>query len=407
MALLPVNEALQMLLADKAPCVQETLPLHQAGDRVLAKSIYASFNQPPFNASAMDGYAIRFEDASTLPVSLKLIGKSAAGNGFTGEVKSGEAVRIFTGAPLPTGCDTVIIQENTSRTSDGFVTLLEGVEKGRHIRRAGLDFKTGDCLLQSGHIFSPASLSLAAASGHAEVSVYKQPLAVILATGDELVAVGTQPGPNQIVSSNSYGVADIIRRNGGQPQDAGIVPDQLSVIEDAIHQAAMSDADILVTLGGASVGDHDYMHKALINCGVQLNFYKIAMRPGKPLMFGQLEREGRQPLFILGLPGNPVSSLVCAYVFLAPLVACLAGKPSTTQLSTARLATNMPANGPRRDYARALISRQPNGELLASPIALQDSSMLTTMSNANALLIREANAAPAASGDNCQIILLK
>ncbi len=406
MALLPVDEALRLLLADKMPSSHENVALHQAGNRVLATSIFASFNQPPFDASAMDGYAIRFADAEQLPVTLKVIGESAAGKGFDGTLKSGEAVRIFTGAPLPAGADTVVIQENTKQENDQ-VTLLEDVEKGRHIRLSGLDFRVGECLLQTGHVLDPASLSLAAASGHAKLQVYTQPRTAILATGNELVPVGTVPAADQIVSSNSYGVAEIVRRNGGVAEDLGIVPDDLVKIEQSIRNVAASDADILITLGGASVGDHDLVHKALINCGVDLGFYKIAMRPGKPLMFGTLARDGKKPLLVLGLPGNPVSSLVCSYVFLAPLVARLAGKTPMTRIASAILAQDMAENGNRRDYARATLAYDSNGELLATPLPVQDSSMLTVITRADGLLIREPFAKAAKRGERCPILLIR
>ncbi|MCF7645674.1 molybdopterin molybdotransferase MoeA [Bacillus subtilis] len=406
MALLPVDEALRLLLADKMPSGHENVALHQAGNRVLATSIFASFNQPPFDASAMDGYAIRFADAEQLPVPLKVIGESAAGKGFDGTLKSGEAVRIFTGAPLPAGADTVVIQENTKQENDQ-VTLLEDVEKGRHIRLSGLDFRDGECLLQTGHVLDPASLSLAAASGHAKLQVYTQPRAAIFATGNELVPAGTVPAADQIVSSNSYGVAEIVRRNGGVAEDLGIVPDDLAEIEQSIHNVASSDADILITLGGASVGDHDLVHKALINCRVDLGFYKIAMRPGKPLMFGTLARDGKKPLLVLGLPGNPVSSLVCSYVFLAPLVARLAGKAPMTRVASAVLAQDMAENGNRRDYARATLTYDSNGELLATPLPVQDSSMLTVITRADGLLIREPFAKAAKRGDRCPILLIR
>ena len=406
MALLPVDEALRLLLADKMPSGHEIVALHEAGDRVLATSIFASFNQPPFDASAMDGYAIRFADAEQLPVTLKIIGESAAGQGFRGTVKSGEAVRIFTGAPLPTGADTVVIQENTQQ-ENGLVTLLQDVEKARHIRLSGLDFRDGECLLQTGHILDPASLSLAAASGHAQVQVYKRPQVAILATGNELVPAGTKPAADQIVSSNSYGVAEIVRRNGGTATDMGIVSDDLAQIEQAVRKIANSDTDILVTLGGASVGDHDLVHKALINCGVDLSFYKIAMRPGKPLMFGQLLRGDKSPLLVLGLPGNPVSSLVCSYVFLAPLVARMAGKTPATHIAGAKLAQSLPANGNRRDYIRATLTRDSAGELLATPLPVQDSSMLTVITRADALLIREPFAEAAQTDDHCQVLMIR
>ena len=406
MALLPVDEALRLLLADKMPSGHENVALHQAGNRVLATSIFASFNQPPFDASAMDGYAIRFTDAEQLPVTLKVIGESAAGKGFDGTLKSGEAVRIFTGAPLPAGADTVVIQENTKQDGDQ-VTLLEDVEKGRHIRLSGLDFRDGECLLQTGHVLDPASLSLAAASGHAKLQVYTQPRSAILATGNELVPAGTVPAADQIVSSNSYGVAEIVRRNGGVAEDLGIVPDDLAEIEQSIRNVAASDADILITLGGASVGDHDLVHKALINCGVDLGFYKIAMRPGKPLMFGTLARDGKKPLLVLGLPGNPVSSLVCSYVFLAPLIARLAGKTPMTRIASAILAQDMAENGNRRDYARATLAYDSNGELLATPLPVQDSSMLTVITRADGLLIREPFAKTAKRGERCPILLIR
>ena len=406
MALLPVDEALRLLLADKMHSGHEMVALHEAGDRILATSIFASFNQPPFDASAMDGYAIRFADAEQLPVTLKIIGESAAGQGFSGTVKSGEAVRIFTGAPLPAGADTVVIQENTQQ-ENGLVTLLQDVEKARHIRLSGLDFRDGECLLQTGHILDPASLSLAAASGHAQVQVYKRPQTAILATGNELVPAGTKPAADQIVSSNSYGVAEIVRRNGGTATDMGIVSDDLAQIEQAVRNVANSDADILVTLGGASVGDHDLVHKALINCGVDLSFYKIAMRPGKPLMFGQLLRGDKSPLLVLGLPGNPVSSLVCSYVFLAPLVARMAGKTPATHIAGAKLAQSLPANGNRRDYIRATLTRDSAGELLATPLPVQDSSMLTVITRADALLIREPFAQAAQTGNHCQVLMIR
>ncbi len=406
MALLPVDEALRLLLADKMPSGHENVALHQAGNRVLATSIFASFNQPPFDASAMDGYAIRFTDAEQLPVTLKVIGESAAGKGFDGTLKSGEAVRIFTGAPLPAGADTVVIQENTKQEDDQ-VTLLEDVEKGRHIRLSGLDFRDGECLLQTGHVLDPASLSLAAASGHAKLQVYTQPRTAILATGNELVPAGTIPAADQIVSSNSYGVAEIVRCNGGVAEDLGIVPDDLVKIAQSIRNVAASDADILITLGGASVGDHDLVHKALINCGVDLGFYKIAMRPGKPLMFGTLARDAKKPLLVLGLPGNPVSSLVCSYVFLAPLVARLAGKTPMTRIASAILAQDMAENGNRRDYARATLAYDSNGELLATPLPVQDSSMLTVITRADGLLIREPFAKAAKRGERCPILLIR
>lgn len=406
MSLLPVDEALHLLLDKRSPSRTETIELHAAGGRVLAQVIYASHNQPPFDASAMDGYAIRSTDAQILPVSLRIIGESAAGARFDGVLQDGEAVRIFTGAPLPEGADTIVIQENT--TSNGqLTTILEGVELGRHIRRAGLDFSTGECLLTKGTQLDAGSLSLAAASGHAQLTVYQKPVVAILATGDELVTPGSERGPDQIISSNSYGTAEIIRRNGGQAVDMGIVPDQMEKLEQAIHSAFASEADILVTLGGASVGDHDLVHKALTNCGVKLDFWKIAMRPGKPLMSGTLTRPDGRSMQVLGLPGNPASCLVCGYVFLAPLVATLAGQPNHATIIEAQLTSPMPENGNRRDYARVTLAQGADGIWQANLLPLQDSSMLTVIARADGLLIREPHVAAAQAGETCRVLLLK
>jgi len=402
MALLPVEEALARLLADAEPLGAEIMPITQAGGRVLARPVEAHHTQPPFDASAMDGYAIRADDAVTVPAQLKVIGESAAGRRFAGSIAAGEAVRIFTGAPVPPGADTVQIQENTERLVDGAILVLQTVAKGRNIRRAGLDFSKGDTLLQPGRILDPAALSLAAAANNAALHVVRRPKVAIIATGDELVAPGEVPGPDQIISSNNLGIAEIIRIHGGEALDLGIVGDRIEQIETAIGAAVDKDADILVTLGGASVGDHDLVHAALTRRGMALDFWKIAMRPGKPLMFGRL-----QGLRVLGLPGNPVSSLVCGHLFLAPLVSALAGRPYRPDIRMALLGADMPANDQRRDHVRAEIHPNEQGELIATPLPLQDSSMLSALARANGLIIREPHAEPARTGDPCKVFMLR
>ncbi|PRD42243.1 molybdopterin molybdenumtransferase MoeA [Phyllobacterium phragmitis] len=407
MALLAVDEALAQLLADAKPLGEEILPTARAGGRVLSRPVQAHHSQPPFDASAMDGYAIRAADVASVPAQLKVIGESAAGHRYAGAVAAGEAVRIFTGAPVPPGADTVLIQENTERLADSAINILQTVAEGRNIRRAGLDFSKGNVVLQPGRILDPAALSLAAAANNAQLHVVRQPKVAIIATGDELVAPGAVPGPDQIISSNNIGVTEIVRINGGETRDLGIVDDDIDHIETAIGAAIENGADILVTLGGASVGDHDLVHAALTRRGMKLDFWKIAMRPGKPLMSGRLQGLNGAPLRVLGLPGNPVSSLVCSYLFLAPLVSALAGRPYQPDIRTARLGVDMPANDLRRDHIRAQIIADENGEPVATPLSLQDSSMLSALARANGLIIREPHAQAARAGEPCEVFMLR
>ncbi|GGA85698.1 molybdopterin molybdenumtransferase MoeA [Brucella endophytica] len=402
MALLPVDEALARLLADATALGEETIPLMQAGGRVLARPVTARHTQPPFDASAMDGYALRGADVASVPVELTVIGESAAGKRFSGTVAPGEAVRIFTGAPVPDGADTVLIQENTERLSNDRVRVLASVAPGKNIRRAGLDFTKSETLLTPGRVLDAADLSLAAAANNAALAAIRQPKVAILATGNELVPPGGTLGPDQIIASNTVGIAEIVRRNGGVVCDLGIVPDKVERIEAAIGTAVEEGVDILVTSGGASVGDHDLVHAALSARGMELDFWKIAMRPGKPLMFGRLKT-----LRVLGLPGNPVSSLICAHLFLVPLVAALGGRAYKPDIRTARLESDLPANGSRRDHIRAQIIVGRDGALFASPLPQQDSSVLSALARADALIIREPHTAPARAGDPCQIYMIR
>ncbi|MCT8999489.1 molybdopterin molybdotransferase MoeA [Chelativorans intermedius] len=401
MTLIPVDEALERVLEGLAPLDHETVPLAEAAGRVLAAPLTARRTQPPFDASAMDGYAVRAADVAQAPAVLAVIGESAAGRRFAGKVGSGEAVRIFTGAPVPAGADTILIQENTERLEDGRITATAGVAAGRHIRRAGLDFRAGETVLEQGRVLDPAALSLAAAAGHAVLPVVRRPLVAIIATGDELVPPGGEPGPDQIVASNSCGIAALASLDGARVLDLGIVPDERQAIAAALRQALAAGSDIVVTLGGASVGDHDLVHQALDSEGARLSFWKIAMRPGKPMMYGRLEAAR-----VLGLPGNPVSALVCAHLFLRPAIARLCSRLFTPDLRQAELAAPMEATGGRRDYVRATVTAGPRG-LVATPFQIQDSSMLSTLAAANALIVREAGAPASEAGARCQVLMLR
>ncbi|HMF67991.1 MAG TPA: gephyrin-like molybdotransferase Glp [Phyllobacterium sp.] len=399
--LLPVDEALRRILASAQTVEAETVPLAAAGGRVLAADLYAKRQQPPFAASAMDGYAVKAADVASVPVTLKLIGQSAAGHAFSGILNDGEAVRIFTGAPVPVGADSVVIQENTV-PGDRQVEITETVTFGRNIRKAGLDFDEGDLLLQAGRVLDPAALALAAAADHPTLEVLRLPRVAILATGDELVAPGESYRPDQIIASNSYGLAEIVRLAGGIPIDLGIAEDRLEALSDALDEAVAAKADILVTLGGASVGDHDLVQPALAAKGMELDFWKIALRPGKPLMFGRL-----QDMKILGLPGNPVSSLICAHIFLIPLIHAMLGLPHTPDLRSAVLGTDMGTNDQRQDYVRARITKDGSGQLIATPFVMQDSSMLKFLADANGLIVREPHAPAIKTGSTCSVMMLR
>jgi molybdopterin molybdotransferase len=400
-ALLPVEDALARVLADITATAAEEVAIAEAGGRVLAGDVVARRSQPPFPASAMDGYAVRATDIARVPVSLKVTGEAAAGRRFAGRVGPGEAVRIFTGAPVPEGADTILIQEDTRELADGEIEACHATERGRHIRAAGLDFTAGTVLLPAGRELDAAALSLAAAANHTHLTVVGRPLVAILATGDELVPPGTEPGADQVVSSNNVGVAEIVRRAGGRALDLGIAGDSEEAIGAALDRALAANASVVVTIGGASVGEHDLVGRTLANHGMQLDFWKIAMRPGKPLMHGRLG-----PARVLGLPGNPVSALVCAHLFLAPLVACLGGRRLAHDTSPARLGAAMPSNGDRQDYARAR-AEMVAGQWIATPIGIQDSSMLSALAASNALIVRPPGAPAGKADDPCRILLLR
>ncbi|MDD9909712.1 MAG: molybdopterin molybdotransferase MoeA [Ahrensia sp.] len=399
--LLSVSEALRRILDGAQLMPPEEIALAEASDRVLAEAVAAKRTQPPFAASAMDGYAVRADDLAAAPNTLTMIGESAAGHGFKGKIEQGQCVRIFTGAPLPVGADSVAIQENATADGDQ-ITFSRAVSRGRYVRPAGMDFHEGDALLKEGRVLDPGALSLAAAMNHPNLRVRRKPKVAIIASGDELVQPGQSPSPDQIVASNTFGVAAIVAKAGGQALDMGIAADTTASLSDTFDQA--SCADIIVTLGGASVGDHDLVRETLEARGASLSFWKLAMRPGKPVMFGTDVNEGTVKRYI-GLPGNPVSSLVCAQVFLVPLIRAHLGLSTQMEPSEARLAIDLPANDQREEYMRATIEWR-DGEAFVTPFDSQDSSLLTLYAKADCLMIRPAFQPAQAAGATCQILLL-
>ncbi len=399
--LIPVDEAIARIIVGAAPVAVERVPLAEADGRTLGEPLQARRTQPPFDASAMDGYAVRAADVAATPATLKVVGMSAAGHRFNGVVGPGEAVRIFTGAPMPPGADAVLIQENTDTPSERDVVAKQSVAAGSNIRRAGLDFQEGALLLSDGRQLGMREIALAAAMGHSTLPVRRRPRVAIIATGDELVAPGTLPSPDQIYASSSPGLAAHVRACGGAAHDLGIAHDDRNAIGRAVERAMAMPADVIVTLGGASVGDHDLVQVALQDQGLTLDFWRIAMRPGKPLMFGRIG-ETR----VLGLPGNPVSSLVCAILFLSPLIAALLGQPQADPTEAALLGGNLPANDARQDHLRARLATR-RGELPAAiPLPVQDSSMLGVLATADCLIVRPPNAPVGLAGEPCRIIRL-
>jgi molybdopterin molybdotransferase len=400
-ALMSVAEALARVLDHAEPLAPESAPLAEAHGRVLAADVSARRTQPPADVSAMDGYAVRAADVASAPTRLKVIGEVAAGHPFDGSVGAGDAARIFTGGVVPRGADTIVIQENTTREGESvFVTSVS--PKGRHIRVAGLDFAQGTVLLTRGRRLSDRDLALAAAMNHADLPVHARPKVAVLATGDELVMPGQDPGPGQIVYSNGYATVALARREGCETIDLGIVPDEMDATIAAVRRARAAGADILVTSGGASVGEHDLVQKALAAEGLALSFWKVALRPGRPMMHGRLGA-----MHALGLPGNPVSSYVCSVLFLVPLIRRLAGRADCApQLATALLGGDLPENDERADYLRARLTVGPDGTAVATPFRTQDSSMLAPLAEAGCLLIREPFAPAAKTGSRCTILKL-
>jgi molybdopterin molybdotransferase len=403
-ALISVAEALsRVLAAADEPLSEEWVALEEAFWRTLSRDLVAARTQPPFANSAMDGYAVRAADVKEPSASLKLIGESAAGRAFAGAVGAGEAVRIFTGAPIPEGADTIVIQEDARREGERIVIAVSA-KPDDNVRVAGLDFAADETLLSAGTRLGPRAVALAAAANHRSLPVRRRPRVAILATGDELVAPGEPLGPSQIVASNNFFIAGMVEANGGVPLDLGIAIDQPSALAAKILAARDAEADVLVTLGGASVGDYDLVQKALVDAGMELGFWRIAMRPGKPLMHGRLGA-----MRVLGLPGNPTSSAVCGVLFLRPLLRALLGDASAgaDPSEPARLAAPLPGNGARQDHMRATLARDGDGRWLAAPLPDQDSSLVKTLARAEALIVRPPGAPAAPAGEACRVIRLE
>jgi molybdopterin molybdotransferase len=395
-----VEQARATILRGVEPIADiEHVALMSAAGRVLAAPLLATLTQPPFAASAMDGYAVRAIDVTSLPARLKVVGEAAAGHALATRIGPGEAARIFTGAPLPDGADAIVIQENTTRDGDR-VSVVSGEPDAEHVRPRAGDFSQGEQLLTSGRRLGVREITIAAAAGHPQLAVRRKPRVALLATGDELVLPGTTPRPDQIVCSNPYGVAALVAAAGGEPHFLGIAADTPESLDAHIARAA--DADVLVTLGGASVGDHDLVGPVLQARGLSLAFWKIAMRPGRPLMFGAL---GQQ--CVLGLPGNPVSSLITARLFLVPLIHALLGLPAELEMTaTAFVATALPANGPRAHYMRATKRRRSDGALEVEPVRSQDSSLLSPLIDADCLIVRSIGAPAVAAGSAVSVLPL-
>jgi len=398
--LLPVEDAIARIgdAIKKLPI--EFVPVADSGGRVLAAPMIAALTQPPFDCSAMDGYAFRANDATTLPASLTVIGESAAGKGFEGTVGVGDVVRIFTGARVPTGADTVVMQENTDRDGDTLI-IKEGVELGRHIRAAGGDFIQGDSYLHEGKRLSSADVALIAAMNVPNVPVFRKPKVAFFATGNELVRPGDTPGKDQIVSSNSAGLKALIEEFGGEPIDLGIARDSEESLRE--HATRGLDADLLISIGGASVGDHDLVQSVLGSMGLDVNFWRIAMRPGKPLIFGRLK-----DVPFIGLPGNPVSALVCGQLYVRAAIEKLLGRAAVhPPMMTATVSSELDANSTRRSYLRARLSKGAEGAWVATPVNQQDSSMLSALSSSHCLIMREIDAPAAPTGSAVPIVLLR
>jgi molybdopterin molybdotransferase len=400
--MLSVAEALERIVSSFRPLPAETVSIAEAFGRVLAADVYARVTQPPHAVSAMDGYAVRASDVARVPVDLKVIGAVPAGELFDGTVSNGEAVRIFTGAPLPAGADAIVIQEDTEAGEgpDGSsrVTVKESCKAGNYVRAAGLDFAQGDAGPRAGRQLTARDVGLIAAMNHPWVQVRRRPRVAILATGDEVVMPGEPLGPSQIVSSNGLALAAFVRACGGEPVQLGIAADKAESLAELA--AGARGADLLLTAGGASVGDHDLVQKVLGAQGMKLDFWRIAMRPGKPLMFGNLAGTP-----VLGLPGNPVSAVVCSLLFARPALNALLGLDAPAHpLEQMVLGADLGANDRRQDYLRSTVAVNGDGRRTATPYGRQDSSMLALLAAADGLIVRPPHAPAAAKGEMVEVL---
>ena len=397
--MISVAEARSRIAAGLPAMAPETVALAGAFGRVLAEDVRARVTQPPVAVSAMDGYAVRAADLADAPVTLAQIGEAPAGAAFAGLVGAGQTVRIFTGAPMPEGADAVVIQEDTEADA-GRVTMREPAREGQHVRPAGLDFSTGEVGIAAGRVLTARDVGLAAAMNVPWLAVRRRPRIALLATGDEIVRPGEPIGPNQIVSSNALALAALVVASGGEAIDLGIAADDEGSLRTMA--AGARGADMLVTIGGASVGDHDLVREVLGDEGLELDFWRIAMRPGKPLLFGAI---GATP--VLGLPGNPVSSLVCGLIFLRPAIHGMLGLPASEgAAASARLGADLPQNDARQDYLRSALERDASGALVATPLKVQDSAMLSGLARADCLVVRPPHAPAAKAGERVDILPL-
>ena len=395
--MISVDEAVARITRAFAPLAAETVPIAEAAGRVLAADAIAGMDQPPAPMSAMDGYAVGHSDAKT-GAELSLIGEAPAGRPYQGRLSAGQAVRIFTGGVVPEGADAVVIQEDTERDGQR-ILIKEAPRPGENVRPRGLDFRSGEILRPKGHRLSARDVALLAAGDLATVPVTRKPRVAIVATGDELSRPGEPRKSGGIVASSTYALQAMARAWGGDAIDIGILPDKPEAF--ARLPEATRDADLIVTQGGASVGDHDLVQSALKPHGFTLDFWKIAMRPGKPLIFGYLRNTP-----FLGLPGNPVSAMVCSVLFMQPAVAAMLGRNYRPPIVQARLASSLRANGRRQDYIRARLIHSNDG-LVAEPFAQQDSSMQKVFAQSDGLIIRKVDAPPAAPGEQADVLLLE
>ena len=401
--LLPVDDALERILKGLAPSQVDECPLAAAVGRTLSRNIQSDLSLPPAPVSSMDGYAVRAEDCTGKKPQLTRVGESAAGHPWQGRLRAGEAVRIFTGAFIPANSDAVVLQEDVDASSenDGArITIHEPPRSGQFIRPAGLDVSAGDTILRKNSMLSARAISLAASAGHATLPVWRQPHIGILSTGDELVLPGETPAPGQIVSSNAIYLATFVQASGGIPIDLGIARDRAGAMLDHVRKAPVP-LDMIVTSGGASVGTHDHIVSDLQEAGSALNFWKIAMRPGKPLIHGMIDG-----VPLLGLPGNPVSTAVCATVFLGPAIARLSGHDYAPHQISAEITCELQPNDRRQDYLRAVLEYDVDGLPLVTPARKQDSSMVSIFANANALIIRPPFDPSIAAGDRVTVMPL-
>jgi molybdopterin molybdotransferase len=395
--MISVTEAEERILVALKPMPLEQVVITDSFGRVVGEDVKSRRTQPPMAVSAMDGYAVRAADVQNVPTDLKVVGYAPAGGSYEETIKKGETVRIFTGAPVPAGADAIVIQEDTIQTDDS-VRINEGAAAGTYVRPAGLDFAKGDVLIPKGTRMTARHVGLTAAMNVPWLMTYRKPRVAILATGDEIVMPGEEIGPNQIVSSNAIALAAFVRAMGAEPVLLGIAPDD----REGLRQMASGIVgnDILVTTGGASVGDHDLVQDVLSEGGMDVDFWRIAMRPGKPLMFGDI---GGIP--VLGLPGNPVSSLVCAMIFLRPALARMQGAiEADRDTLSLRLANDLPENDRRQDYLRATFETDNNGETVVRSFHRQDSSMMATLTHADGLIIRPGHAPALSTGERVEVL---